>query len=339
MYYIGWDVHKNKISGATLNSKGGILNESDFEHSLHGARNYLEGYPLEHTHIVMESSSHIYILYDYLVEKGYDVKIAHAKEMHRITKSAKKNDKRDALQLAKHLLANDIPESYIPSKEIRKKRAILRTRIEFMQERTRIKNKIQTILQKEGVSLGAKTSFCNKWIKELQNIAFETEIKHKINLYLAQYDSITRLIEEYNKRISGMAKHDDKAKLIMTIPGFGELTSLILLYELGDYRRFNLSKQVASYVGIIPSLRSSGERIRHGRICKDGNRYIKWALTQSANSAGHAKSAIGTYFRKKLIKKGYQKACVATAHKLLRIAIGVLRTNKPYSDSLVDVGG
>jgi len=339
MYYIGWDVHKKKISGATLNSKGKIINESEFEHSFQGADGYLQGYPPEQTHIVMESSSHIYVLFDYLVEKGYDVKVAHAKAMHRITKSSKKNDKRDALQLAKHLLANDIPESYIPSKDIRKKRSILRTRIEFMQERTRIKNKIQSILQKEGLALTTKTSFCKKWIKELLKIKFEEEIKHKIELYLIQYDHLTKLIDEYNKKISQLAKADKEVKLIMTIPGFGELTSLILLTELGDYKRFDLVKQVASYVGVIPSSRSSGEKIRHGRICKDGNPYIKWALTQSAGSAGNGKSAISTYFRKKLIRKGYQKARVATAHKLLRIAIGVLRNNKPYSDSLVEVCG
>jgi transposase len=339
MYFIGWDVHKKKINGATLNSKGNILVESKFDHSIQGARSYLEGYPPEHTHIVMESSSHIYVLYDYLVERGYDVKIAHAKEMHRITKSSKKNDKRDALQLAKHLLANDIPESYIPSKEIRKRRSILRTRIEFMQERTRIKNKIQSILQIEGGILKTKTSFCKKWIKELKDIQFEQDIKHKIELYLIQLGHVTKIIDEYNDKISTLVEQDDKAKLVMTIPGFGELTSLILLTELGDYKRFQLIKQVAAYVGIIPSSRSSGERVRHGKICKDGNRYIKWALVQSANSAGKSRSAIGRYFRKRLIKKGYQKACVATAHKLLRIAIGVLRTNTPYSDSLVEVCG
>lgn len=339
MYHIGWDVHKNKINGATLDSKGNVINESQFEHSISGAKDYLYGYPPENTHIVMESSSHIYVLYDYLVEAGYDVKVAHAKSMHRITKSSKKNDRRDALQLAKHLLANDIPESYIPSKEIRKKRATLRSRIEFMQERTRIKNKIQTILQKEGISLKTKTSFCKKWIRELNTINFEKEIKHKIKLYLVQYDHITGLVDEYNQTIYKMVNNNDKAKLLMTIPGFGELTSLILLYELGDYKRFNLIKQAAAYVGIIPSSRSSGEKIRHGRICKDGNKFIKWALTQSASSAGNSKSAIGKYFRIRLIRKGYQKACVATAHKLLRIAIGILNSNKPYSDSLVEVCG
>lgn len=339
MYHIGWDVHKKRINGATLDGKGNVINESQFEHSVKGAKDYLHGYPPEYTHIVMESSSHIYILYDYLVEKGYDVKIAHAKAMHRITKSSKKNDRRDALQLAKHLLANDIPESYIPSREIRKKRSILRTRIEFMQERTRLKNKIQSILQMEGITLKTKTSFCNRWIAELRKIKFEREIRHKIDLYLVQHDHLTKLIEEYSKRISQMAKKDKEIKLIMTIPGFGELTSMIFLVELGDYKRFELVKQVASYVGVIPSSRSSGERVRHGRICKDGNPYIKWALTQSASSAGNSRSAIGKYFQRKLIRKGYQKACVATAHKLLRIAIGVLRNNKPYSDSLVEVCG
>ena len=339
MYHIGWDVHKKKINGATLNSKGNILNESQFDHSISGAKEYLHGYPPEHTHIVMESSSHIYVLYDYLVEHGYDVKIAHAKDMHRITKSSKKNDKRDALQLAKHLLANDIPESYIPSKETRKRRSVIRTRIEFVQERVRLINKVQSILQKDGICLKAKTSFCKKWVKELQAISFDDETQHKLDLYFLQHKHITKTIEDYNEKISLLVGKDKEAQLLMSIPGLGELTSMILLTELGDYKRFNCSKKMAAYVGIIPSSRSSGERIRHGRISKDGNPYIKWALTQAASSAGNSKSAIGKYFKKKMIRKGDQKACIATGHKILRIAYGVLHSNQKYSDSLVEVCG
>lgn len=339
MYYIGWDVHKNKIFSAVLSSRGNVLLEGSFNHTLADAKSHLEGYPPEATHIVMESSSQIYILYDYLVERGYDIKIAHAKDMHRITQSSKKNDKRDALQLAKHLLANDIPESYIPSREIRKRRSIVRTRIEFVQERVRINNKVQSILQRDGIKLKTKTSFCRKWLNELKSISFDAETQHKIELYLLQYEHISKIVEEYNQKISLLVKENKEAQLLMSIPGLGELTSMILLTELGDYKRFSCTKKLAAYVGIIPSSRSSGEKIRLGKITKDGNPYIKWALTQAASSAGNSKSAIGKYFKKKMVRKGYQKACIATGHKILRIAYGVLHSNKEYSDSLVEVCG
>lgn len=339
MYYVGWDMHKKTISGATLDCKGNILNESEFEHSFRGAQEYLAGYPPEFTHIAMESSSQIYKLYDYLVEQGYDVKVAHAKEMHRITRSSKKHDRRDALILAKHLLTKDIPEAYIPSKDVRKKRSMVRTRIDFVRERARYKNKVQSILQQNGISLKAKESFSKKWFKEFNKVKFDRETKHKISLYLKQIQELDVLIDEYNRKISALAKKTKEVEILSSVPGLAELTSMVLLTELGDYKRFSHVKQVASYVGIIPTLKSSGDKIFHGRLTKDGNPYIKWALIQAASAAGHTKTEIGKYFRRKLIRKGYQKACVATGHKILRIAFTLLQKQQYYSDSLVEKSG
>tara|TARA_Y100000310_G_C20613442_1_gene779268 strand:+ start:68 stop:1084 length:1017 start_codon:yes stop_codon:yes gene_type:complete len=338
MYYIGWDVHKNKISGATLNSKGAILNESEFEHSFQGAKSYLEGYPPEHTHIAMESSSQIYKLYDYLIKNKYDVKVAHAKEMHRITKSSKKHDRRDALILAKHLLADDIPESYIPSKEARNKRAIVRARIGFVQERTRFKNKVQSILQQNGYSIKGE-SFTKKWLEKFSKLEFEEETKHQLGLYVNQVKELSKLVEKYNEKIAKFAKGNKDVKILSSIPGIAELTSSVILTELDNYNRFNHYKQVASYVGIIPTTKASGEKRFHGRLTKDGNKYIKWALIQGAGSAGKTKTQIGRYFRRKLVKKGYQKACVATAHKMLRVVFSLLKKQEMYSDSLVEKSG
>jgi len=338
MYYIGWDVHKKNICGATLDNEGNILNESEFEHSFQGANSYLEGYPPEKTHIVMESSSQIYKLYDYLVRKKYDVKVAHAKEIHRITRSSKKHDRRDALILAKHLLAKDIPEAYIPSKDMRKKRAIVRTRIDFVQERTRYKNKIQSIMQQNGFTIKGD-SFTKKWFREFNKLKFDNETKHKIDLYLNQIKQLDKLVQEYNEKISELAKNNKDTEILSSVPGLGELTSTILLTELGSYKRFDHYKQVACYVGIIPTTKASGEKRFHGRLSKDGNRYIKWALIQAASAAGQTKTTIGRYFRRRLIKKGYQKACVATAHKILRIAFALLQKQQYYSDSLVEKSG
>ena len=146
-------------------------------------------------------------------------------------------------------------------------------------------------------------------------------------------------MEEYDHKISKLAKQNKDVKILSNIPGLAELTSSVILTELDNYKRFNHYKQVASCVGIIPTTKASGEKRFHGRLSKDGNPYIKWALIQAANAAKQTKTDIGRYFRRKLTKKGYQKACAATAHKILRTAYSLLTNRQMYSDSLVEKSG
>ena len=131
------DVHKASITGAIIDIKGNLHSKCKFKNSVGDMFKFIEGLPPEMTEIGMESGTYVYPLYDALVEKGFKVRVAHAKKLRRITQSTVKNDDKDAEDIARQLLVRDFPESFILNKEQRENRELIRMRIKIVQEQTR----------------------------------------------------------------------------------------------------------------------------------------------------------------------------------------------------------
>ena len=87
---------------------------------------------------------------------------------------------------------------------------------------------------------------------------------------LAELD---RQVDELDEAVSRAAAEHPQARLLMTQPGVGPITSLAFVLTIGDVSRFRHSKQVASYLGLIPREHSSGGKQRLGAISKQGNRF------------------------------------------------------------------
>jgi transposase len=75
-----------------------------------------------------------------------------------------------------------------------------------------------------------------------------------------------------------MAAGDENVRLLMTIPGVGYYVALLVKAEIGDINRFHTGDQLASYAGLAPSTHSSGGVTHHGRITKEGSRWLRWAM-------------------------------------------------------------
>ena len=81
------------------------------------------------------------------------------------------------------------------------------------------------------------------------------------------------------------AEKNEKAKLLMTQPGVGPITSMAFVLTMGDVNRFPRGKQVASYLGLIPREYSSGGKQRLGSISKQGNRFMRMLIVEAAQIA------------------------------------------------------
>ena len=102
----------------------------------------------------------------------------------------------------------------------------------------------------------------------------------------------------------------------MTHPGVGPVTALATEVFLGDPDRFATGKQVASYIGMIPSEHSSGKRQRLGKMSKQGNSLLRYLWTEAAMHAAEKDPELKRFYRRKLIQKGMGKARIAAARKL-----------------------
>ena len=116
----------------------------------------------------------------------------------------------------------------------------------------------------------------------------------------------------------------------MTIPGVGYYTALLVEAEVGDVGRFRSGEHLCSYAGIVPSTYSSGGVTRHGRITREGSRWLRWAMVEAALTHLKYDTSITRCYHRIAEKRGRQVAVVAADRKLLLCCYSVLKNRRPY---------
>ncbi len=139
-------------------------------------------------------------------------------------------------------------------------------------------------------------------------------------------------VGELDEAVERAAEEHAQARLLMTQPGVGPITSLAFVLTIGDVSRFKHSKKVASYLGLIPREHSSGGKQRLGAITKQGNRFMRQLLVEAAQTA----TRLDEGFRKQYAARCHHKpkgvAKVAAARKLAVRLYWMLRQNIGYPE-------
>lgn len=199
--------------------------------------------------------------------------LANPLKVRLIAESRIKNDRIDSEMLAKLLKNNWVPESYVPVKNIREIRRILRTRIGLKRVSTGFKNRIYMELKRLKIEYDGNiiTSNCTYILTSLNNF--------RINIYLRSLKEIEKEIKIIDNEL---LKYSDieEVKLLMTISGIGLLSALIIYSKIGNINRFSNSRKLVSYAGLNPTTRLSSDVIHHGNIPRQGSPYLRWILTE-----------------------------------------------------------
>jgi transposase len=332
MYYTGIDLHKKTSFITTIDESGKVVSRRNFknieEHILDYFRNLDEP-----TKIVIESMCSWYWLYDLLKAHNLNVVISNPLKTKAIASAKIKNDKVDSHMLAQLLRANLIATVHVCSLKTRKLKELLRHRRRLVNDATRMKNRIHMLLMKNNISVPVSDLFGVKGMKYLKEIDLPIYHRQQLKCYLTLYDQLTKQIEPLTKRIKSLADKDPMAKLLITIPGIGSLTAMFIIAEIEDISRFPSYRNLSSYAGLVPCLDASADKSRTGRITKQGSPYLRTALVEAAQVIPRMKkSRLNVFYRKRIVRAGYQKAIAATAHKILRYAYYVLKNQTPYRE-------
>jgi len=147
---------------------------------------------------------------------------------------------------------------------------------------------------------------------------------------LRQLKAIEEELESLDLCLQDAAREEPQVPLLMTIPGVNYVVALGLLAALGDISRFKDGNHAASYLGLAPITRQSGDHCYHGHITKAGSSQTRWLLTQSAQHASRHPGPLGAFFRRLAKRKNRNVAITALARKLVTIAYLMLKSNEPY---------
>ena len=122
----------------------------------------------------------------------------------------------------------------------------------------------------------------------------------------------------------------------ISIPGIGDILAVTIRYEIDDISRFVSSSKLCSYAGLVPSTYSSGNRTFQGRITKQGNKWLRWALIEAAQRAPLFDMWLREFYNR-ILKKGNKIAIVALARRLLEIIYQIWNERRPYYKKPVTV--
>jgi transposase len=198
-----------------------------------------------------------------------------------------KNDKRDAVLLAKALRNQEITPVYVPSPEDEAVRDYLRLCNDLRSDLKRQKQRLLQFLQRIGKKYEQGKNYWTgahrKWMK---NLSFDQEL-HK-TIFQEYYAAIVELeekierIKEKIEEIAAEKRYNEKVSRLRCFKGVDTLTALTLVSEIGDFRRFAKAHEFMAYLGLVPSEYSSGDKRRVGNITKAGNSRLRKLLIESS---------------------------------------------------------
>ena len=141
-------------------------------------------------------------------------------------------------------------------------------------------------------------------------------------------------LQQLNDAVKQVAGQYPDVQLLLSQPGVGPVTALAFVLTIGDVHRFPRGKQVASYLGLIPSEHSSGGKQRMGGISKQGSRLMRFLLVEAANIAVRFDPGFRKEYSHRCHQKHFIVAKVAAARKLAIRLYWILRTQMPFPQVL-----
>lgn len=287
---------------------------------------------------VMETSSSWPWLHELLSGAGVHFVLAHARRLRAIAEANYKRDDIDAELLARMRLAGLIPAVYPTPFAQREWATLLRHRTTLVTQRTALVNRIHAQLHMRGLSLERGrllTRAGRQWVRTVAWPRLGVEQRALVRSHFRVIAGLRPLIRALDRRIAQVAATIPQARLLGTIAGIGPQRALVICAEALPITRFRTPGHLASYAGLVPTSKQSGERaVRHGSIPAAANRWLRGALVRAVVShVQHAPDSwLSHYYVTQKARLGWPTARVAAARKLARAIHAMLRTNTCWTN-------
>jgi transposase len=337
-FFAGIDVHKKSWT-VTVRHNDMELKTFSMNPSPEELRSYMDRrYPGASCYSVYEAGYCGFWIHRALREMGFNNIVIHPADVPTSHKEKTiKTDKVDSRKLARELEKSNLRGIYIPDEFHQQLRSLSRLRFHQVQDCTRVKSRIKGHLYTYGVPMPSHrdlTHWSGGFISWLESIEFSyAPAKDYLRLCIEELQQhrehlleTTRLLREYCK-VDPIA---EKIRYLRSVPGIGFVVAVTFYSEIVDINRFPTLDHLASYVGLVPYMNSSGERDSDGEITNRRNRYLRSLITEAAWVAVRNDPALLLAFSKLTLRMKKQDAIIRIARKLLSRVRYVWKNQKPY---------
>jgi transposase len=284
---------------------------------------------------VTEAGRHWRVVVELLDGLVDGMKLAHPLRVKAIAAAKVKTDAIDSETLAQLLRVNLIPEAHLRSKESGNRQKILRSRSFYVRIRTKVRNRIHHLMDGQSEQLRLEGSrftdlFGRKGRQWLAGLQLTDPDEKMLRDLIDSEEYVSQRIKESDTLVGELFANDADSQRVSSIPGFGVFLSVLTVVEIDQIERFDSASKLASYAGLVPSTYSSGGYTWHGKIHKQGNKWLRWAFVEAAIHAAALHGDIRTFYFRMKRRKGTKIARVATARKLCGIVFRILKQKSEY---------
>jgi transposase len=330
MNIVGCDFHPGWQQVAVLDTETGEIRELRLDNGNGEAELFYRELPAPAL-VGLEASGNSQWFEDLLQRLGHEVWIGDAAQIRTSYVRKQKTDRRDAGHILTLLLENRFPRLWRPDAQQRDLRQLLIHRHKLVIIRVRVKNGLHHLMLNKGIQMKRKL-WSQAGQQALRELPLEGWAAQRRRDLLQLLKALNEHIRQLDEAAEKAAKQDSKAALLMTQPGVGPITALAFVLTIGDAGRFRRGKQVASYLGLIPSERSSSNKRRLGSISKQGNPFLRMLLVESAQTVTRLDEGFRKQYKHRCHRMAKAVAKVAAARKLAVRLYWMLRTNTAYPE-------
>lgn len=213
-----------------------------------------------------------------------------------------KTDARDAEKLARLHRAGELTAIRVPTCEQEAARDLVRIREDAVEDLQRARHRLAKFLLRQGRVYREGVAWTQKHERWLRGQKFEwPHLQQTFIGYLRARDEVQAQLKALSVQVEDLAQqapYKDLVKALMCLKGIGTLSAVTLIVEAQDFRRFQKARQFMSFVGVVSSEYSSGNRTRRGSITRAGNAHIRRVLVEAAWSSRHAGTSMAVAKRR-----------------------------------------
>ena len=325
---MGIDQHRAQITAEWLDSETGEVSRARVRPADRaGVSRFLARFAGQQLEVALEATTGWRFLVEELRAVGAVVHLAEPAETAALrgNKRRAKSDRADARHHRELLLAERLPESWIPPDHILDVRARVRLRHTLIEQHTEWQQRIQAVLYHHGCRQRRRLMEGDgrEW---LASQALSETAREQITVAMAIIDALDVQLAPLTKELCAWARRQAGCKaLIDAYYGIGELCAVAVIAELGDCRRFQNSRDAVRYSGLDVTVYQSDRHRAPGHLSRQGPPALRWALYEAAQVARRPGSPDRGYYEQAAERLGGNRACVALARKLLKRCYHTLR--------------
>jgi len=290
---------------------------------------------LPETLVAMESCGGSHWLARQCINYGHQVKLIPPQYVKPYVKT-NKNDFIDADAIAEAATRPSMRFVSVKSEEAQIISVIQRIRTSYIKERTACMSRIGAILLEFGMSLPNGHGYMKKlfqWLAE-QKTKLPQLLMRELSEHHNHYMQLNRKIAEQDKKLKAIVNQSERAQLLKSIPGIGDLVASRCLSDIANPGDFKNGRHMAAWIGLVPHQFSTGGKTNLLGISKRGNKALRTLFIHGARALLSKPDLVVRYFGcwivELMARKPFNVVTVALANKLARIAWSVMTTNRAF---------